>query len=126
MGAEVPVGINRVDVWVDTPVENWTHVLLYVRSPLFEMTTPFVQTISDTYLTVDTMEFLDQDLDVDELGGYITFARTDETLLTHYVLYWTELPNMTDEDTGSRRLSYDMEEEAEVRRLAATTSSVTT
>ncbi|CAE7214188.1 unnamed protein product [Symbiodinium sp. CCMP2592] len=40
MGQEVPVGIERADVFVDTPTENWTHLLLYVRSPLFEQTTP--------------------------------------------------------------------------------------
>ncbi|CAL1130754.1 unnamed protein product [Cladocopium goreaui] len=58
MGAIVPVGINRVDVWVDTPLENWTHVLVYVRSPLFEQTTPVAQAISDTYLTVGTTSVL--------------------------------------------------------------------
>lgn len=49
--------------------QNWTHVLLYVRSPLFQTTTPFAQLISDNHLTVDSMEFLDQDLDLGELGG---------------------------------------------------------
>ena len=29
--------------------------------------------------------------------GYITWTRTDETLVSYYVIYWTELPNMTDE-----------------------------
>lgn len=32
------------------------------------------------------------------LTGYITWNRPDETFLSYYVVYFTELPNMTDED----------------------------
>ncbi|CAE7205931.1 PIF1, partial [Symbiodinium microadriaticum] len=72
--AELEAGSTVVAISEDTAVENYTHLLLYTKSILVEQTTPVAVNISDTVASVSSVEFVDQDLDIDDLGGDVAWA----------------------------------------------------
>jgi len=69
-----------------------THLLVFTKNDVGEMTTGVSVTIEDDGLptpAAQSVAFTDTDTDAGELAGTLTITKaTDETDLTHYVLYW--------------------------------------
>eukprot|EP00913_Durusdinium_trenchii_P011756 g11042.t1 len=70
------------------PQLNYTQVLVYTRSVLAEQTSPAVTEISDTFATVQSPNFTDQDLDEEDLGGTLSWLEpADNARSAWYVIY---------------------------------------
>eukprot|EP00930_Biecheleria_cincta_P063827 TRINITY_DN4935_c0_g3_i1.p1 TRINITY_DN4935_c0_g3~~TRINITY_DN4935_c0_g3_i1.p1 ORF type:complete len:2865 (+),score=453.67 TRINITY_DN4935_c0_g3_i1:925-8595(+) len=71
---EIIVGTNHLTMLTDNPLASWTHVAVYARSSLAEMTTPVVAEINDTDGLVQDVAFVDEDLDDVDIMGRITWS----------------------------------------------------
>ncbi|CAE7249432.1 unnamed protein product, partial [Symbiodinium microadriaticum] len=98
--AEVPVGEVDYQIPVDTYLGTYPYLYVFTKSSLFEQTTPVGLKVSDTSPQITNIEFSDQDLDVDEIGGNLTWTEpANWTLVTHYYIYFAK------EDASTRRLA---------------------
>jgi WD40 repeat protein len=83
-------GTNQLDIPEDTELAHYTHIAVYARSALAEQTTPkFVKTLDIDGSAVE-IGFEDLDLDIDDLGGMITWKEPSYphiNLVTHYGVY---------------------------------------
>ena len=59
-----------------TTVMEYTHLVIYTKSSLAEQTTPTAYSYLDTMVNVSNLTFVDFDLDIQELGGNITWDWT--------------------------------------------------
>jgi hypothetical protein len=75
IGADVAAGLNTITV-PNMPSLSYDHFLVYSKSTLGEQTTPMVLSFSDarSRFLVSNVDFVDLDLDEDELGGNITWS----------------------------------------------------
>eukprot|EP00435_Cladocopium_sp_Y103_P051024 s1750_g15.t1 len=85
----VPVPASQFDLPPETPLENYTHLLVYLQSSLVEQTTPFAHVIVDVFASVSQIQFLDLDLDLDQYGGTISWSEpSDLAAVQIYRLYF--------------------------------------
>ncbi|CAK9061353.1 Uncharacterized protein SCF082_LOCUS32161, partial [Durusdinium trenchii] len=64
---------TMVDLPSNTPVEDYTHILVYTVSNLVEQTTPVATNIEDAGLIVSEAGFEDLDLDLMDIGGPVSW-----------------------------------------------------
>lgn len=89
--ADIAVGTNQAFATPDVANASFRVVVVYVRSALVEQTTPVSINISDTIASVSSIAFIDKDLDVDDLGGTISWAEPPDMLhVTFYLVYFAE------------------------------------
>ncbi|CAE7909523.1 unnamed protein product [Symbiodinium microadriaticum] len=69
----VQLGTWSLDVSPELSVQNFSHLLLYARSSLFEQTTPAIIELTDVNASVSGTSFTDLDLDSEELGGLVSW-----------------------------------------------------
>ncbi|CAK9114761.1 unnamed protein product [Durusdinium trenchii] len=82
-------GANFLDIIPDTPLESFSHILVYTQSSLVEQTTPNTFLLSDAASTVDNVSFPDEDLDRGDLGGILEWSPPlDISQVTHYMVYF--------------------------------------
>eukprot|EP00928_Gymnodinium_smaydae_P018052 TRINITY_DN16876_c0_g4_i1.p1 TRINITY_DN16876_c0_g4~~TRINITY_DN16876_c0_g4_i1.p1 ORF type:complete len:6319 (+),score=1016.24 TRINITY_DN16876_c0_g4_i1:2009-18958(+) len=94
----VPVGTNKVSVPEDTPLLNYTHLLVYSASSLVEQTTPAYHLLDDKAAVVSAITFTDKDLDAFDLGGSIQWtAPPYQERIEDYNVY------MSSSTSGSKR-----------------------
>ncbi|CAE7838297.1 unnamed protein product, partial [Symbiodinium necroappetens] len=67
----VTVGANSFDISADFPLENYTHVLVYTRSDFGESSIPEAVPVVDVFSRVTDLDFVDKDLDAEQLGGFV-------------------------------------------------------
>jgi len=99
---------------LDTLINNFTHLLVYSKSDLAEMTTPAALLIKDSIAEVDNITLYDRDLDQDEVGGEITWdPPTEERIVDKYrVFFQVDMPGSiksqvdTDQPPGSLIVSF--------------------
>eukprot|EP00929_Paragymnodinium_shiwhaense_P012941 TRINITY_DN120814_c0_g1_i1.p1 TRINITY_DN120814_c0_g1~~TRINITY_DN120814_c0_g1_i1.p1 ORF type:complete len:2619 (+),score=458.28 TRINITY_DN120814_c0_g1_i1:635-7858(+) len=90
----LPRGTNEVAVLAETDRLNFTHFVVYTRSTLVEQTTPVALSIFDEISRVWNITFVDDDLDIGEIGGTIEWLHPpDATEVTHYRVYIAESPS---------------------------------
>ncbi|CAK9006050.1 unnamed protein product [Durusdinium trenchii] len=93
LGLPVPVGTLQTFAPVDLPQELRSHILVYTRSVLVEQSTPTAIEISDTVSDVLNVTFIDEDLDLRDLGGYISWEHPlDVKQVTAYHVYISQDP----------------------------------
>jgi len=94
----VTVGANSLDISADFPLGNYTHVLVYTRSDFGESSIPEAVPIVDVFSRVTDLDFVDKDLDAEQLGGFVRWiAPADVSQVVDYVLY------LSDEGIGEER-----------------------
>ncbi|CAJ1416047.1 unnamed protein product [Effrenium voratum] len=77
----------EVQLLVETSVLNFSYVLIYARSALAEQSTPAAAELNDTQVPIE-VNFTDQDLDENDLGGLVTWTVAgDWELASGYTLY---------------------------------------
>lgn len=99
---------------LDTLIDNFTHLLVYSKSDLAEMTTPAALLIKDSVAEVDNITLFDRDLDKDEVGGEITWdPPTEERIVDKYRVFFQVDPAGseksqvdTDQPPGSLTVSF--------------------
>ncbi|CAK9114849.1 unnamed protein product [Durusdinium trenchii] len=76
---------------VDSAGATATHFVVYQQTSLVEETTPAALAISDTGIQAQQVLFTDYDLDVNELGGNISWQQPslDTSLISHYLVYFS-------------------------------------
>ena len=88
---EVALGSNVFLVPAETPLADYTHLVIYTRSSLVEQTTPAFLPVVDTEATVSGILFPDYDLDLTDVGGVVSWtAPQDTSQVTYYVIYMAE------------------------------------
>ena len=70
----IPNGSYLLTVPAETALLSFTHIVIYAKSSLVEQTTPAALTIVDTVSSVSGIVFVDQDLDLLELGGMVSWV----------------------------------------------------
>jgi uncharacterized OB-fold protein len=81
----------------------YSYLAVYITSATFEQSTPAVVQIVDTTASVSGTAFLDLDLDINEIGGSVTWtAPGDVTHVTEYLTY------LSSSIEGSSRLLVNM------------------
>jgi len=104
-----PRGVYNVSILAETPLLNYTHFLVYAASPLAEQTTPVALEIFDAVASVSDIVFEDRDLDVQEIGGNVSWiAPIVEDRVELYRIYVANSP------TGSARFEVASETAGEV------------
>ncbi|CAE7228438.1 unnamed protein product [Symbiodinium natans] len=89
--AEVPVGEVHYEVPVDTYLGTYPYMYVFTKSTLFEQSTPVGLKVSDTAPQITNIQFSDQDLDVDEIGGNLTWTQpANWSVVTHYYIYFAK------------------------------------
>ncbi|CAK9114759.1 unnamed protein product [Durusdinium trenchii] len=83
----VSVGTNRFDVPADTQLASFTHLVVFAESSLVEQTTPAAVRIIETVASVSALNFVDQDLDPAELGGFLSWRAASSPLVQSYNVY---------------------------------------
>ncbi|CAK9040498.1 SAP domain-containing protein [Durusdinium trenchii] len=74
---------------LNTLILNFTHLLVYSKSDLAEMTTPAALLIRDSIAEVDNITLFDRDLDENEVGGEITWdPPTEERIVDKYRVFF--------------------------------------
>ena len=72
----------------DTSRLPYTRVLVYTSSSSFDQSTPAFTFLRDNIALVTSMGFTDKDLDLYEIGGYITWTSAGAvSLISSYVVY---------------------------------------
>ncbi|CAE7663589.1 PIF1 [Symbiodinium sp. CCMP2592] len=89
VGSDVAIGAStEFDLPADFAQESWTKVQVYLRSTLAEQTTPQSLAISDTVAEIADINFTDEDLDISEIGGVVSWLEpTVASEIQDYVLY---------------------------------------
>jgi hypothetical protein len=65
-----------------------THFLIFMRSSVGEQTTPSYHLITDDFASVSGMEFVDKDVDINELGGIVYWVQpVDVSDTISYAMY---------------------------------------
>ncbi|CAL1130807.1 unnamed protein product [Cladocopium goreaui] len=86
-----PPGEDNVTVVPDTAIGNYTHFLVYTASSLVEQTTPVALEIFDEFASVSNISFVDLDLDLQQLGGNISWLEPSLTRrVEEYLIYLAE------------------------------------
>eukprot|EP00435_Cladocopium_sp_Y103_P053353 s1750_g17.t1 len=84
-------GEDNVTVVPDTAIGNFTHFLVYTASSLVEQTTPVALEIFDEFASVSNISFVDLDLDLQQLGGNISWVEPSLTRrVEEYLIYLAE------------------------------------
>jgi hypothetical protein len=84
----VSVGFNDIHVFDNTVLGLHTRILVYTRSSLAEQTSPVETALLDNQVSIAGIDFIDRDLDKNELGGVIYWSPpAATTLVTHYCVY---------------------------------------
>ncbi|CAJ1427338.1 unnamed protein product, partial [Effrenium voratum] len=83
--SQLPTTTTAVDLLPDTDMQQFSQVVVYTRSALVEQTTPDAVQLSDVQVTVENLEFVDQDLDAWELGGNATWWANDSAVVGYKV-----------------------------------------
>ncbi|CAL1129524.1 unnamed protein product [Cladocopium goreaui] len=125
IGTEIPLGLNETFLPAETD-NVWSLVEVYTRSKLVEQTTPIGLAISDTSASVSGIDFVDDDLDLTNLGGSLTWLKpTNAAQVESYVAYLAEAcqDSVVAEVTGSLSLSVAA---TETQVLAAVQASLAT
>eukprot|EP00931_Biecheleriopsis_adriatica_P047846 TRINITY_DN27614_c0_g1_i1.p1 TRINITY_DN27614_c0_g1~~TRINITY_DN27614_c0_g1_i1.p1 ORF type:complete len:2694 (+),score=299.82 TRINITY_DN27614_c0_g1_i1:41-8083(+) len=95
-GADIPADEayddNNADLFIpsdtEPPLETYPWVSVFSSSVLIESTTPFSAPINDTVSPVINITFVDLDLDLEDLGGNISWTHPLEMAqVTHYDIY---------------------------------------
>jgi hypothetical protein len=90
---DVPAGTNELGVSVNTPIEAYTHILVYTESTLTEQSTPVSFSLYDMVAYSSNLTFPDLDLDETEIGGTLGWtAPGDPQEVTDYVIYLAKSP----------------------------------
>ncbi|CAE6912079.1 unnamed protein product [Symbiodinium natans] len=96
--ATLPVGTTNLQIRAEkrlmTESTYLSHFLVYTRSELVEQSTPSMHQIVDEFASVSNISFTDLDLDLDEIGGLVSWdaaAKTD--LVEGYNLYVADSPD---------------------------------
>jgi len=84
---EVPVGSNYLLIPPDTDQENYSHILVYTKSELTEQTTPAFLSFADTAERAANASFVDQDLDLGQIGGQLVWDPPDLSRITDFLIY---------------------------------------
>jgi hypothetical protein len=85
------VGTNELAIPSEEPLVSYTHLAVYTESSLEEQTTPAVLALVDTVSSVSDVLFVDHDLDLGELGGWVTWLPpADIGQVTAYLAYLAE------------------------------------
>ena len=88
IGAGVPFGTTEFAMPADTWVDGYTHLLVYLKTPLVEASTPATFRFEDVFSTVSNITFPDLDLDAGDLGGQLAWLPPDDvSQVTHYVVH---------------------------------------
>ncbi|CAE8581857.1 unnamed protein product, partial [Polarella glacialis] len=77
VGADV--SSTQVSIAAESPLDSYTHIVVYTKSTLAEQTTPAAVTLSDAAASATSLSFTDLDLDSGELGGTMTWAVAGDT-----------------------------------------------
>ncbi|CAJ1408191.1 unnamed protein product, partial [Effrenium voratum] len=86
--ASAEPGASDATLAPETPLGDFTELLVYTKSTLAEQTTPVAAELSDTLFFVAQEEFTDLDLDLTDVGGALTWLEAkDDTQVIHYNLY---------------------------------------
>ncbi|CAK9005928.1 unnamed protein product [Durusdinium trenchii] len=86
IAGDIPQNSSEVDLPSDTALNGFQYVLASAKS-LFEQSTPSSIGISDISLGVTDLNFQDEDLDQQELGGLFSWVGSNSSLVTDYVVY---------------------------------------
>lgn len=88
---DVLVGSTQLLVPAETPRQTFTYFVVYTRSTLVEQSTPVSHVLFDTSALPRNLDFLDIDVDRNEMGGNLTWeAPSDPTHVVEYVIYLGE------------------------------------
>ncbi|CAL1129505.1 unnamed protein product [Cladocopium goreaui] len=99
----IPFNVSEVLWPPETPKESFTHFVVYTRSWLAEQTTPVAFAFEDKVSLVTDIDFPDFDLDLEDLGGTLTWLPpNDTTQVTHYMIYLAQ----ADTSQGCSNTSY--------------------
>ncbi|CAE7268472.1 unnamed protein product, partial [Symbiodinium necroappetens] len=116
-----PRGVYNMSILAETPLVNYTHFLVYAASPLAEQTTPVALEIFDAVASVSDIVFEDRDLDVQEIGGNVSWiAPMVEDRVQLYRIYVANSP------TGSARFEVASEPAGEVASKVASETPIPT
>ncbi|CAJ1362246.1 unnamed protein product, partial [Effrenium voratum] len=77
------LGFNALTIPLETDFAAYNRILFFMASALQEQSTPFSYSLQDEDGRVSNLEFIDQDLDFEELGGYVTW--TPPPVLTEFI-----------------------------------------
>jgi hypothetical protein len=81
-------GSYNLSLPANTARAAFLYVLIYTKSSLVEQTTPTVAEVNDTSSSVGALSLIDKDLDLAELGGYVTWSEPDDaTYMLDYLVY---------------------------------------
>lgn len=72
--ANTSLGTNITTIPADTAKGSFTHILVYIKSPLAEQTTPANVAINDAIIASASIAFVDRDLDSSQIGGAIIWS----------------------------------------------------
>ncbi|CAE8611043.1 unnamed protein product [Polarella glacialis] len=111
IGGDVTVGMNYIELPSESPIANFTNVLVYTKSHFVEQTTPVSLALVDNTASVFGMLFPDHDLDLGDVGGTLQWsAPTDTTHVTHYMLYFAsaDFTRLLTSNVSVDQLSYDV------------------
>ncbi|CAE7230479.1 unnamed protein product, partial [Symbiodinium sp. CCMP2456] len=92
LGSDIVVGVDSeiAEILPDTALANFSHVLVYTKSRLAEQTTPSAFALQDNNASVSSVNFLDLDLDLGDIGGPSSWLPPlDTSLVTHYEVYFS-------------------------------------
>ncbi|CAE7214126.1 unnamed protein product [Symbiodinium sp. CCMP2592] len=85
-GFDIMRGATALEVASQTPLNGYTHFVLYTKSSLVRQSTPAALLLSDTIASVANISFPDEDLDALEIGGFISWDNPKETTyVTEYM-----------------------------------------
>eukprot|EP00434_Breviolum_minutum_P017639 symbB.v1.2.015570.t1/scaffold1165.1/size134377/2 len=91
LGSAVPPEVLKLHVPSNTKRANFTHFTVYTRSVLVEQTTPAFLAIQDEASRANNVSFIDDDLDLGEIGGNLTWLPpVDDSEVIDYVIYLAE------------------------------------
>jgi hypothetical protein len=91
VGSSTVVGTNQIVANADIPIASFTHLLIYAQSSLAEQTTPVAFALVDLFATVTNMAFIDDDLDLAQVGGVLTWSEPDDaSRVVAYDVYMAE------------------------------------
>ncbi|CAE6912196.1 unnamed protein product [Symbiodinium natans] len=105
-GASIPVGTTEVLWPAETAKAAFTHLAVYTKSWLAEQTTPVALEFEDKVSLVSDIAFPDFDLDLEDIGGNISWeAPNDTSQVTHYIVYLGQAQENSTEANGTRTCS---------------------
>ncbi|CAJ1362094.1 unnamed protein product [Effrenium voratum] len=86
--SEQPAAVTVAYIPNNFQTVGYSHILVYTGSVLAEQTTPEALEFVDDALEVANLSFPDQDLDAQEVGGYVSWDTPNFTAtVSHYAVY---------------------------------------